>query len=771
MDFGSGGDGTQKLRGKLILTLILRPLLLWLGLLLLAMPGMAQLTDAGRAKVGLISERAVGVPGETVWLGLSFDMDPGWHIYWRNPGDAGIAPKLTWTDDSDIRASQVGVLSWPMPELLPIVDGEIMDYGYSGNVVLPFEVTLPDQAQNVVLAAAVADYLICENVCIPERARVEIKLNLGTFPEPDRSGARRISEALAQVPQRVEGPAHLTADGPYWVLSVVSTRLAGAVGDPVRLFPFGHDIVHAAGQPSERGPEGLRLRLTPAGNADPLPERFQGVLRVGDEAVEINAVPGPILPKTDGLSQPANGTETGILGLIFLALLGGLILNLMPCVLPVLSIKAIGFVHAAAGGRTADARAHGLWYTAGVLVAFLVLAAAVIAVRSVTGIAIWGFWFQDPRIVTALILLVYLIGLWLLGLIEMGASVQGLGSGLAGRQGRVGAFFTGGLAAVVGAPCTGPFLGAALGSVMIQPSQNVIMVLLAMGVGMTLPMLALSFLPGLQKRLPRPGPWMETLKQVFAFPMFLTAAWLLSVLGALSGYRSVAFVAAGAALIGFGLWAWRMSDRGAKAILLSVASLTSIVPVFMLLSITTLESGLMALSGAVVLVGLIILISRSPDRVARRCARALAVVAIVGGVLWPLVQANRVAAPADSAGQYSASYPTEAWSPERVDTLLAQGRPVFVDFTAEWCATCQANKIQTLSSLKVGRAFERAGVVFLVADYTRFDADIAAALVEHGRAGVPMYLWYAAGARQPVVLPEILSVGLVTGLVEGDPKT
>ena len=293
-------------------------------------------------------------------------------------------------------------------------------------------------------------------------------------------------------------------------------------------------------------------------------------------------------------------------------------------------------------------------------------------------------------------------------LFELGSSIQNTGSGLASRNGAAGAFFTGILAAVVGAPCVGPFLGVALGAVLSQPAPAVFAVFLAMGFGLALPFLLLSFVPGLQRLLPKPGKWMETLKQFFAFPMFLTAAWLLSVLGALAGHSAVAWTVAGATAITFAIW---LARRGGLP------------------------------------------------------ARAVAAAVLVLGFAYPALRANAPAAAEGSSTAYAAKYETEAWSPERVTELTAQGRPVFVDFTATWCATCQLNKLSTLKTAAVQEAFADANVAFLVADFTRKDPVIAEELKRRERAGVPMYLWYPAGASEPDILPEILSKDLVIGLL------
>lgn len=722
----------------------------------------AQSSQGPYAQVDLVTDRAIAVPGETVWMGLVFEIQPKWHIYWKNAGDAGIPPEIIWSESVAESGVSIGEFSWPTPELLPVVPGEIMDYGYSDKIVLPFPVTIPEDADGAILFEGIADYLICENICIPESAPVSLLMSVGSGQVPDTAGAELINSALEAVPTSFEGSANLTQRGQQWVLSLRGGQLAGKQGE-ARFFPEGHEIIHAADQPYSLGSAGLQLTLTPDGADADVPEMLAGVVQVGDMAVAIEAVPGPILPDT------SNAVGVNLPMLVVLAIIGGLILNLMPCVLPVLSIKAMGVVAASARGDSSEARAHGLWYTAGVLLSFAALAAAIVAVRSATGIATWGFWMQDPVTITVLVLVVFLIGLWLLGLFELGASVQNVGEGLARKQGAAGAFFTGVLAVVVGAPCTGPFLGAALGGIMTQPATSVFIVLLAMGLGLALPFLLLSFVPGLQRLMPKPGAWMDTLKQVFAFPMFLTAAYFLWTLGDLANTMTVAIVVAGAALIAFGIWALKKGETGGRAILLCLLGLFAIIPVFGLMS--ALSNGALGEIGVSVawlalLIGLVVLIARAPSRALKLVLQGVSIIAILVGIAAPVLHARSAPVGATYAEAYKAEYPTEVWSPERVAELSSEGRAIFVDFTATWCVNCQANKRKTLQTAQVAAAFKHANVAFLVADYTRPDPVIAAELQKHNRAGVPMYLWYAPGEATPQVLPEILSIGLVTGLVE-----
>lgn len=683
----------------------------WLGL-----PGaIAQPVDGGHATVELISENVSVPPGETIIAGFHLKMDEGWHVYWRNAGDAGLPPELSVSDDSGVQLDSIGEWIWPIPHELPVVPGEIMDYGYDDEVVLAFPVTIPETTTDTITLSGRLDYLICLDVCIPEVVDVSKTWYLGE-PTPDEVSGTLISKWIAKAPTDFSGEAVLDASGEPWAMSLKSTDLA-AVRGPLRFFPYDHEIQHAAAQPFSSGTDGATLELTPSG-LTPLGETLDGVVVVTEPSgarrgLKVSAPIGEAFAGTAGsassvkpAAQPVFG-GVSIFWLLSAAFLGGLILNLMPCVLPVLSIKVMGVVSAAASGKAGEMRWHGVLYTLGVLVAFLALAAVILAVRSATGTATLGVQLQHPPTVAILALIMFGIGLWLIGAFELGTSVQNTGSSLASRGGGVGAFFTGVLAAVVGAPCVGPFLGAALGTTMTRPAFDVVIVFLVMGLGLALPFLLLSFVPGLHRLFPKPGKWMETLKQLFAFPMFLTAAWLVWVVSTLGGNNAVLWTLIGAVLLGFAVWAFGRSSF------------------FM---------------------------------------RSVAAIAFAGSLALPIMYAKLGTA---SSGQaYEATYQAEEWSPERVDALISEGRPVFVDFTATWCATCQVNKLTTLKTEAVQQAFKRHNVAFLVADFTRKDPVIAKELEAHGRAGVPMYLWYGPGEVSPEILPEILSQNLVIDLVE-----
>lgn len=699
-----------------------------LGLSMMAGLAQAQM-DERRAEAELIADRVSVAPGDTFYAALRMTMDDGWHIYWRNAGDAGLPPQLILKDGTSLPEGAVGEFLWPLPHLIPVVEGEIMDYGYDDEVIFAFPVTVPQDAAGELKIVAEADYLICESICIPETADVSLTLPVGAPLENAEAGAE-IGKWIARVPTAFPGEARIDDAAEPWTLSL---RQEGGFPEEahIRFFPFNHEISHPAAQPQRAGPEGASLSLTPD-RAGSISETLDGVIRIdapGAEPVgyEISAARGEVFAGTAdrevqsvmpemGLGSAAGGAATlgleRIATLAFFALIGGIILNLMPCVLPVLSMKALGMVQAAASGHAGELKAHGLWYTGGVLISFLALAGALLLVRQATGSATLGFQLQHAPTVAILALIMFAVGLWLMGFFELGSSVQNLGGSLANRGGAMGAFFTGVLAAVVGAPCVGPFLGAALGAVIGQPAPAVIAVFLAMGFGMALPFLILSFVPGLHRLLPKPGKWMDILKQAFAFPMFLTAAWLLSVVAGLAGAGAAGWTLAGATALVFAVWLGRQGGGIRKGV---------------------------------------------------------AALALAGAFVYPAMQANVPTAPVSGSSEaaFTGSYGEAAWSPETVQAMLAEGRPVFVDFTASWCASCQVNKLTTLKTRKVQDAFKQANVAFLVADFTQKDPMIAEELKLRARAGVPMYLWYPAGASEPEILPEILTQELVIGLVEG----
>ncbi|MEM9667388.1 MAG: protein-disulfide reductase DsbD domain-containing protein [Pseudomonadota bacterium] len=685
--------------------------LIFLAMIASIQAGYTQAVDGGHALVELVAESDAVQPGETFFAAFDMTLDEGWHVYWRNPGDAGLPPMVDEWQGSG--GTSQGDFVWPIPHELVVAPGQIMDYGYADRLVLPFPVTVSEDATGLISLSGELSYLICEEICIPETAAFRLVLPVAETPKINKANGRLISDWISKSPSALDGEARLTERGDGWTLSLASSALTPP-GSYLRFFPYRDEIVHSADQAVSYGGVGASLVLTPF-PGEPFPEMIRGVVvaegssgaRVG---YEVEALAGAILPETSGttVSQSAGAGGANLLSLALLALAGGLILNLMPCVLPILAMKAVGFVQVAANGRVSELRRHGIFYTIGVLLSFLAIAATFTGLRASGEFLSIGFQLQYPVGVALLALLMFAIGLWLLGVFELGTSLQGVGSGLAARGGAAGTFFTGVLAALVGAPCIGPFLGVAMGAVISEPAPIVFLVFGLVGLGLALPFLILSFMPGLQRLLPKPGAWMETLKQVFAFPMFLTAAWLLSVLGEQAGTGPIIWTVAGAIVIAFG--AWMMSKTS-------------------------------GVSGPV--------------------ARLLGVVVLVFGVFLP-VRASLTSSPDKATPTaYAEAKAVEQWSTERVDELMDEGIGVFVDFTASWCVTCQLNKATTLQHADIQKAFADKNVVFMVADFTNQNDAIADELRKRGRPGVPMYLFYRPGNPEPKILPQILTKDII----------
>ena len=693
-------------------------LLLACLLALVAAPALAAPVNTGHIEAELVAQEAA-VPGGTVFVAVRQKIADGWHTYWRNPGDAGSATKLGWTLPAGWKA---GEIVWPTPKLLleGAAPNQLGVYAYEGEVLLPVPVEVPASAKpgrSVALKVAVS-FLVCAETCIPEDAVLTLTLPVTSGPpQPDKVWGSRIAEALVAAPKSAGLTATFTHTGPMLDLAITGPPLKGVDMTGATFFPFsGTVITHGAPPVIERGPEGLTLTV-PAGydfTEGTPPAVLGGVLALRDRAFEISAEAGPPPPGASGLGPPPSafaGSPT-LPGALLFAFLGGLILNLMPCVFPILSMKAASLASHAHEARAA--RAQGVAYLTGVLATFLALAAALIALKAAGAAVGWGFQLQSPAAVAALAVLMLLVALNLSGVFEIGASLQGVGGGLAERRGGlVGSFLTGVLAVVVAAPCTAPFMGPAMGFALTQAPVAALSVFAFLGLGLAAPFVALSFAPALLRLMPRPGAWMETLRNLLAFPMYGTAAWLVWVLARQTASLGLALALAAAVLAAFGAWLFGLAQTREKAPIL----------------------------------------------------RGLAAVSLlaVGGLIYGLAVAPppAVAAQPTASAAESADLPSEPWSPERVAALQAEGRPVFVNFTAAWCVTCQVNDAAAIARPATAEAFRKANAVYLVADWTNRDGAIAKALADHGRAGVPLYLVYGADGSAPVVLPQLLSEGMV----------
>ena len=682
-------------------------------------PAAAAAFNSGHVQVELVADQGAVAPGEVVHVALHQVIKPGWHTYWVNPGDSGQATTLTWTLPKGWSA---GDIIWAPPKKLPLPP--LMDYGYEGDVLLPVAITVPSNAaigQTGTLKAH-ADYLVCEKVCVPESADLSLSLPVAATAKPDPVWSGPIQVALSMSPKPAGLKAAVTAGTPL-KLSITGDALKGVDVTDAYFFPFdSSDIDHAQPQLIERGPKGLTLSLTPGlAFKGPKPaDHMNGVLSVGGKVYEVDALAGPPLVGASGLGVPAAKSGPADLSAILVAIasafVGGLILNLMPCVFPILSMKAVALARHA-HGKTSGL--HGLVFMAGVVATFLGLAIALIAARAAGQAVGWGFQLQSPPVVAGLALIMLLTALNLSGVFEVGEAIQAAAgeAGGADQGGLWGSALTGALAVAVAAPCTAPFMAPAIGFALTQSPVISLAIFLSLGLGLAAPFTALAFAPALLRLLPRPGAWMETLKGVLAFPMYGAAAWLVWVFSQQAGTLGLAALMAAAVFTGFAAWLY------GKAQALRIAG-----------GKPWARFGFAA--------------------VAIACAAVFA--------FWPEAPPPPVGAVASSTG----SLPTEHYSVARLQALQAQGKPVLVDFTAAWCVTCQVNERVALSTAPVADAFKQAGAVYMVGDWTNRNAEIAQTLAAHGRAGVPLYLMYAKGGGEPVVLPQILTPGIVVDAVK-----
>lgn len=678
-----------------------------LGPSLAQTPQPSDRTRFDEIEVRLISEHRQVQPGQRLLVALEQRIAPHWHTYWRNPGDSGQPTSIEWTLPAGAHA---GEILWPTPKRFDV--GPITNYGYEDRVLLLSELRLPQDltpGQPLDLRAE-ASWLVCREECIPQQASLRLSLPVAAQAQPSPD-AQSLAAARAALPQPAGFAVQAYRQGQQlqlsWPASAAVTQALFMPQDWGR-------IQHAAKPVLSRQGDQWQLSMPVGEDAAREGQPLEGLLLIDGRAQSIKTVvqagpgEGPDKTATPQVVAPP-ASDLSLWSALLLALAGGLVLNLMPCVFPVLAIKALGFLQ----GDAAEHRRHGLAYTGGVLLAFAVLAGLLMGLRGAGGAVGWGFQFHSPLFVLLLAWLMFLMGLALAGLVQLGAGLAGLGQGLASRPGMVGSFFTGVLATVVATPCTAPFMGAAMAYALAQPPLPLLAVFLALGLGLALPYLALACWPGLQRWMPRPGAWMDTLKQGLAFPMFGAAIWLVWVLAQQAGPQGVLLALSGMALIALAAWL------------------------------------------------------RSISRQARPRARWLgtgtalaALLAAVALLPW-LPRAEADAAPLAQQAEH------EPYSPERLAQLQAQGRPVFVNLTAAWCITCLVNERVALSTPEVQAAFRAGGITYLKGDWTRQDPRITELLARHGRSGVPLYLFYPAG-QAARVLPQLLTPGIVQAALRGD---
>jgi thiol:disulfide interchange protein/DsbC/DsbD-like thiol-disulfide interchange protein len=671
-----------------------------LGALTLAGPALAGESApvrSPRATATLVADAAAVAPGEAFRAGLRLRLAPGWHTYWRNAGDAGAPTEIALSLPP---GAEAGPIAWPAPERIEY--GPLVNFGYKGEVLLPLRVSVPATLSpgDAFRIEAEAGWLVCEEVCIPEEGRFTLTLPVGDRAVPSPIAAPLFEAAEARQPRPAPWAARAGASSGRASLTLSGDGIAPATVKEAFFFPSAPGVIATtAPQPLSVRDGALTLALSPVPGVVPAALEGTLVLRDGGGQRAAFEISAPV----SGAAEAGGGALAFWQAVLF-ALAGGLLLNLMPCVFPVLAMKAMALARLSGEGRR-SVRLHAASYTAGVLVSFAAIGGALVALRAAGSTAGWGFQFTEPAFVAGMAWLMLAVGLNLSGVFAMGGTV-GAGQSVAARGGHLGAFATGALAVVLATPCTAPFMAAALGAALAMPPALTMGVFLALGLGLALPYALLGVFPGLARALPRPGAWMERLRQGLAFPMFAAAAWLVWVLAQQAGADGVLWVMAGAVVISAGLWALGLAQR----------------------------------SGA------------GRGAIAGRALAGLAV--LVALALLPRLSA----APAAAAAADPAA---EAWSAARVEALRAEGRAVFVNATAAWCITCQVNDRVALRAGSVREAFEARSVAYLKADWTRGDPAIGAMLREHGREGVPLYLYWAPGAAAPVILPQILTEATV----------
>jgi thiol:disulfide interchange protein DsbD len=688
-----------------------------------ALSGNPLATDNVKAR--LVSEVSALGPGQSAWLLLELTIRDGWHTYWRNPGDSGQATKLTWQLPPGFSS---GDIVWTTPHRFDVPP--LVNYGYGKKALHLIEITAPKDLKvgAPVTLAAKASWLVCSDVCIPED--VQLQLNLPTTAQAgaiDAKDAALFTEARSELPSTAPAATSARIQGDQLIITL--GREWGATLPQIKtlaFFPYAEGgIEYAAPQVLSRSADAVQLALK-VGYQPPPAGAIRGVLLATEQSgPDTITVPMEIAADFSGAAtsvksaprfapaQAAQAEHSLPVWLLF-ALLGGLILNLMPCVFPVLSIKALNVVEQAKKDPAA-ARAKGLVFAGGVIASMLCLAALMLALRAGGEQIGWGFQLQSPLFVTFLVYLFLAVGLNLSGVFEVGGGLAGVGDKLTQGDSYSASFFTGVLATLVATPCSAPFMAPALGAALTQPTLSALCIFAALGAGIALPYVLLAFAPGMRRVLPKPGAWMETLKQIFAFPVYATAAGLLWVLAQQTSSFGFGAALAGTVLIGLAAWSYqksRSSSGGGK--------------------ITVL---------------------------------ATAVIALLIAIVLPVRFANVAAALSRVPSAGTSSHEDDGWQPysaAKVAELSAAGKPLLVNFTASWCLTCLVNERNAFADAAVQEIFRNKKVTLMKGDWTNRDPAITKALAEFGRAGVPLYVVYnSKPGSPPIVLPQILTAGIV----------
>jgi len=684
--------------------------------------------DAPHLHVQLVVPQKLLFAGKADEAAVYFKLEPGWHIYWKNPGDSGEPPHVSWTLPLGITATPI---EFPAPKRLPL--GPLMDFGYESQVVFPFTFQVDKTAKigPAVLHAKV-DWLVCREVCIPGKAELDQAVHV-VASEPKGIGPFQDSALVEWARGQIPMPfPSLPGDRAVFQPTADGFRLMVLLGHSrahAEFFPEDEDILsNPAPQNVTPIPGGVILDLKKDPNLTTPPTRLRGVLEIGTAArFAIDAAAGIVAaPPAAPTFSPGALASTA-----FFAFLGGLLLNLMPCVFPVLFLKGLALVNSGAGERH-KLRMHGLVYTVGILVSFWALVALLLALRAAGATLGWGFQFQSPIFLLLMASLLFFLGLSLAGQFEIGLTLTSAGGSLAAKQGYAGSFFTGVLAVVVATPCTAPFMGAAIGYALAQPAGVTFAVFTALALGLAAPYIALTLQPAWTRLLPKPGVWMDILKQAISVPIFATVIWLAWVLAQAYGAALLAVLLAGFLLLAIA--GWFLGRWPAK-------QWATLVAVLMIAGVT----------------GLTILSGLDAERVRP-------------GFDSTHILSLQMTPQELSKLQSATSGAWQPWSADAVQHALAAGQPVFVDFTASWCLSCQVNERVALDRPEVMQAFAKAQVALFRADWTREDPAITQELAALGRSGVPVYALYTPGQSDPQLLPQVLTPGIVVDAVSKLPR-
>lgn len=714
-------------------------LMFWMGWGWIGSPSAAQpsTTPSPKVQAHLISEQRSIAPDTPFWVGVRMRIQDGWHTYWKNPGDSGAPTRLDWDLPEGF---SVGEIQWPYPHRLPV--GPLVNYGYEDQTLLLLEITPPpDLTQEFVTLSARADWLVCHQECLPESADLSLDLPviLGD-PAPNPIWSRLFDRTRQDLPLPSPWSAVAEVGDDHLQLSLSIPELSSSgLADRIQAVTFFPDqggvVVHAADQELSLTDQGLSLKMERG--FLPQIETVSGVVVIQEQLEEgLNtqalAIDAPVqvvdiaaletpdldtapLPEIEALSLPLSQ-------ILLLALLGGMTLNLMPCVFPILSLKALS-VAQKARYSAAEVRRLSLVFTAGILVSMGLLGGVLLGLKALGHQIGWGFQLQSPGFVLGLAYLLLAVALSLGGLFQIGASWMGVGQGLTADQGYRGEFFTGMLTTVMSTPCTAPFMATAVGAALAQPPWVSLMILQMLGIGLALPYLILGFIPQAHGVLPRPGAWMETLQQFLAFPMLGTVAWLIWVLAQQAGSGGLALALTGVILVAFAIWTWQKT-QGARLPWRRIGRIVAGIAVVIALGLT---QGIAPQGPQLAQLG-------SP----------------IGS------HTGDLKAPAASSG-----IAWEPYSEARLSESIGGDQPVFVNFSAAWCVTCLVNDRVALSRPEVVAAFAQHQVIPFKADWTHQDAQITQALRRFGRSGVPLYVFYPGPEQDPLILPQVLTPAIV----------